>query len=92
MEPLGIGMAVGEDALDQRIATGVNIADDAEVVAAEAARPADVQPGAHARRLRAAVHGGEALILPVLGRSEKDLTGGRVQRVTVEDSMSAVHA
>ena len=38
------------------------------------------------------VHGGEALILPALGRSEKDLTGGRVQRVTVEDSMSAVHA
>lgn len=38
------------------------------------------------------VHGTEALILPVLGRSEKDLTGGRVQRVTVEDSMSAVHA
>jgi molybdopterin-dependent oxidoreductase alpha subunit len=38
------------------------------------------------------VHGGEALILPVLGRSEKDRTGGRVQRVTVEDSMSAVHA
>ena len=35
---------------------------------------------------------GEALILPALGRSEKDLTGGRVQRVTVEDSMSAVHA
>ena len=38
------------------------------------------------------VTGGEALILPVLGRSEQDLTGGRVQRVTVEDSMSAVHA
>ena len=38
------------------------------------------------------VHGAEALILPVLGRSERDLTGGRVQRVTVEDSMSAVHA
>jgi formate dehydrogenase major subunit len=38
------------------------------------------------------VHGGEALILPALGRSEKDLTGGQVQRVTVEDSMSAVHA
>ncbi|WP_426242496.1 FdhF/YdeP family oxidoreductase [Nocardioides sp. LHG3406-4] len=38
------------------------------------------------------VTGGEALILPVLGRSEKDLTGGRAQRVTVEDSMSAVHA
>lgn len=38
------------------------------------------------------VTGSEALILPALGRSEKDLTGGRVQRVTVEDSMSAVHA
>lgn len=38
------------------------------------------------------VHGQEALILPALGRSEKDLTGGRPQRVTVEDSMSAVHA
>jgi len=38
------------------------------------------------------VTGGEALILPVLGRSEQDFTGGRLQRVTVEDSMSAVHA
>ena len=38
------------------------------------------------------VHGREALILPALGRSERDLTGGRVQRVTVEDSMSSVHA
>ncbi|MCL8024557.1 FdhF/YdeP family oxidoreductase [Nocardioides bruguierae] len=38
------------------------------------------------------VHGRQALILPTMGRSEKDLTGGVVQRVTVEDSMSAVHA
>ena len=38
------------------------------------------------------VHGREALILPPLGRSERDLTGGIKQRVTVEDSMSAVHA
>ncbi len=38
------------------------------------------------------VTGTEALILPVLGRSEKDMTGGHAQRVTVEDSMSAVHA
>ncbi|MEP6817397.1 MAG: molybdopterin-dependent oxidoreductase [Marmoricola sp.] len=37
------------------------------------------------------VTGREALILPALGRSEKDLTGGREQRVSVEDSMSAVH-
>ena len=38
------------------------------------------------------VTGGEALIIPALGRSEQDFTGGRLQRVTVEDSMSAVHA
>ncbi|MCW2784393.1 MAG: putative formate dehydrogenase [Marmoricola sp.] len=38
------------------------------------------------------VCGATALILPALGRSERDLTGGRPQRVTVEDSMSAVHA
>ncbi len=38
------------------------------------------------------VHGREALILPALGRSERDMTGGTKQRVTVEDSMSAVHA
>ena len=38
------------------------------------------------------VTGREALILPALGRSERDRTGGREQRVTVEDSMSAVHA
>ena len=36
--------------------------------------------------------GRSALILPALGRSERDLTGGTDQRVTVEDSMSAVHA
>lgn len=38
------------------------------------------------------VHGREALILPVLGRSEKDLTGGHPQRITVEDSVCSVHA
>jgi formate dehydrogenase major subunit len=38
------------------------------------------------------VAGREALILPALGRSEKDRTGGRQQRVTVEDSMSSIHA
>ena len=37
------------------------------------------------------VTGGTALVLPVLGRSEIDRTGGREQRVSVEDSMSAVH-
>ena len=55
------------------------------------------------RRLRLTVHvstklnrahvvtGRKALILPCLGRTEVDRTGGREQIVTVEDSMSVVH-
>jgi molybdopterin-dependent oxidoreductase alpha subunit len=37
-------------------------------------------------------HGAEALLLPCLGRTERDVQGGREQFVTVEDSMSMVHA
>ncbi|MFN8552364.1 MAG: FdhF/YdeP family oxidoreductase [Candidatus Obscuribacterales bacterium] len=37
------------------------------------------------------VHGKEALILPCLGRTEKDMQSGGYQQVTVEDSMSMVH-
>ncbi|HEY9777785.1 MAG TPA: FdhF/YdeP family oxidoreductase [Planktothrix sp.] len=37
------------------------------------------------------VHGKDALILPCLGRTEKDIQAGGYQRVTVEDSMSMVH-
>ncbi|WP_158880693.1 FdhF/YdeP family oxidoreductase [Amycolatopsis anabasis] len=37
------------------------------------------------------VHGKSALILPTLGRTERDVQGGGEQFVTVEDSMSAVH-
>ena len=41
---------------------------------------------------RSHVTGGEhALLLPTLGRTERDVRGGREQRVSVEDSMSAVH-
>jgi len=36
--------------------------------------------------------GEQALLLPTLGRTERDVRGGREQVVTVEDSMSAVHA
>jgi molybdopterin-dependent oxidoreductase alpha subunit len=36
--------------------------------------------------------GRTALILPALGRSERDLTGGIDQRVTVEDSLCRVHS
>lgn len=38
------------------------------------------------------VHGRRALILPALGRTDRDTQAGGDQRVTVEDSMSAVHA
>lgn len=38
------------------------------------------------------VHGRAALILPCLGRTELDLQEGGPQSVTVEDSMSMVHA
>jgi molybdopterin-dependent oxidoreductase alpha subunit len=37
------------------------------------------------------VHGRRALILPCLGRTEKDLQAGGEQGVSVEDSMSMVH-
>jgi len=37
------------------------------------------------------VTGRQALILPCLGRTEHDRTGGRTQSVTVEDSMGSVH-
>jgi molybdopterin-dependent oxidoreductase alpha subunit len=37
-------------------------------------------------------HGREALLLPCLGRSERDIQAGGEQFVTVEDSMSIVHA
>ncbi len=37
-------------------------------------------------------HGREALILPCLGRTERDVRDGVEQFVTVEDSMSMVHA
>ncbi|QXC59235.1 FdhF/YdeP family oxidoreductase [Aquihabitans sp. G128] len=42
---------------------------------------------------RSHVTGGQAaLILPALGRTDLDRTGGKEQRITVEDSMTMVHA
>ncbi len=38
------------------------------------------------------VHGAEALILPCLGRTERDVQAGGEQHVSVEDSMGLVHA
>lgn len=37
------------------------------------------------------VTGRRAIILPTLGRTDRDRRGGREQKVTVEDSMGAVH-
>ena len=37
------------------------------------------------------VHGATALILPSLGRTDRDIQGGAKQQVSVEDSMSMVH-
>ncbi|WP_167100091.1 FdhF/YdeP family oxidoreductase [Mycobacterium sp. DL592] len=37
------------------------------------------------------VHGTSALILPTLGRTDRDIVNGRKQVVSVEDSMSMVH-
>jgi molybdopterin-dependent oxidoreductase alpha subunit len=38
------------------------------------------------------VHGQEALILPTLGRSDQDMTGGRQQFVSCENSMGVIQA
>lgn len=38
------------------------------------------------------VTGRRAIILPTLGRTDRDLRGGREQKVSVEDSMGAVHS
>ncbi|MGI8523003.1 MAG: FdhF/YdeP family oxidoreductase [Nocardioides sp.] len=70
----------------------VGAAPDTEVTeAAMENAELSVQISTHLNRSH--VHCGRtALILPPLGRSERDRTGGSEQRVTVEDSMSAVHA
>lgn len=63
------------------------------VVTEEAMRQADLTVQVSTKLNRSHVMcGRSALILPALGRSERDLTGGRDQCVTVEDSMSAVHS
>ncbi|MBZ5740500.1 FdhF/YdeP family oxidoreductase [Nocardioides mangrovi] len=70
----------------------VSAAPDTEVTE-QAFRNADLTVHVSTKLNRShVVTGREALILPAMGRSERDLTGGRLQRVTVEDSMSAVHA
>lgn len=53
----------------------------------------DLVVGVHTKLNRShLLHGGEALILPALARSDLDVRAGGIQSVTVEDSMSRVHA
>lgn len=38
------------------------------------------------------IHGKEALILPVISRSEKDIVNGEIQHVSTENSMGVIQA
>ena len=70
----------------------VSAAPDTEVTE-QAMRSADLTVHVSTKLNRShVVTGREALILPALGRSERDLTGGRPQKVTVEDSLCVVKA
>ncbi|MGP3536706.1 FdhF/YdeP family oxidoreductase [Microbacterium sp. RD1] len=70
----------------------VSAAPDTEVTEA-ALRTVDLTVQVSTKLNRShAVPGRCAVILPTLGRTDRDRRGGGEQRVTVEDSMSAVHA
>ncbi len=87
--------AMGRGDVDVFLSLGGNFlsaAPDTDATAAALARTAlTVSISTKLNRTHLA-DSGEALILPCLGRTERDRTGGREQRVTVEDSMSMVHA
>lgn len=70
----------------------VSATPDTEVVEAAMAR-VDLTVHVSTKLNRShAVTGRRAIILPTLGRTDRDRRGGAEQRVTVEDSMGAVHA
>jgi molybdopterin-dependent oxidoreductase alpha subunit len=87
--------AMGRGEVDVFVGMGGNFlaaAPDTDATAAALART-KLTVQVSTKLNRSHLTGGEAsLILPCLGRTEIDRTGGRVQRVTVEDSMSVVHA
>ena len=94
-DTVGAIAAMAAGAVDVFFAMGGNFvaaAPDTEVTAEALGRCAlTVQVSTKLNRSH--LHTGrEALILPCLGRTERDETGGRPQFVTVEDSMSVVHA
>jgi molybdopterin-dependent oxidoreductase alpha subunit len=62
-------------------------------VATRAMENVGLTVGIHTKLNRSHLHHGrEALILPCLGRTERDITASGEQFVTVEDSMSMVHS
>jgi formate dehydrogenase major subunit len=87
--------AMGRGEVDVFVSMGGNLvaaAPDTEATMAAMART-KLSVQISTKLNRSHVRGGEAsLILPCLGRTEIDRTGGREQRVTVEDSMCMVHA
>jgi molybdopterin-dependent oxidoreductase alpha subunit len=59
----------------------------------EALARLELMVGVHTKLNRShLLHRGDALILPCLARSDRDLQAGVTQSITVEDSMSMVHA
>lgn len=77
------------------IALGGNVAVAAPDPAAThaAMQKLDLIVGIHTKLNRShLLHGRDALVLPALARSDLDAQAGGVQSVTVEDSMSMVHA
>ncbi|MBU4465776.1 MAG: FdhF/YdeP family oxidoreductase [Actinobacteria bacterium] len=63
------------------------------VVVEEALRRTDLTVQVSTKLNRShVVTGRRAIILPTLGRTDRDRRGGREQRVSVEDSMGAVHS
>jgi molybdopterin-dependent oxidoreductase alpha subunit len=87
--------AMGRGDVDVFFALGGNFASAAPDTAATEAALARTKLTVHVSTKLNRSHlvtGEEALILPCLGRTEVDRTGGIEQRVTVEDSMGMVHA
>jgi molybdopterin-dependent oxidoreductase alpha subunit len=95
MDTVGAIRAMRDGAVDVFVALGGNFAaatPDTAVTEAALGRCALTVHVATKLNRSHLCHGTEALILPCLGRTEADRSGGRDHFVTVEDSMGMVHA
>ncbi len=87
--------AMRDGAVDVFVGLGGNfaVATPDTTVATKAMEKVGLTVGIHTKLNRSHLHHGrEALILPCLGRTERDTTTAGDQFVTVEDSMSMVHS